>query len=242
VTGLAAVVRADTKRITRDPFLLFMIGYPWLLALLLQQMLPWLNERFADRITLSDYYPIAACLVALLVPNAMGIVLGFQLLEEKDEGSLVAVAVTPMSLDQYFLYRTTVYTLVSIPLVIVLHELLGVVRLPPGELTLVALASTPIVAFMGLIIAGFAGNQVEGFAVAKGAGFLFTGPLASFFIPRHWDLLVGILPTYWPVKAYFAATEGAAGLFWVAAAVSLLYPSAGVVFLYRRFRRRAMAG
>ena len=141
-----------------------------------------------------------------------------------------------------FLYRTTVHTLVSIPLVIVLHELLGVVRLPPGELTLVALASTPIVPFMGLIIAGFAGNQVEGFAVAKGAGFLFTGPLASFFIPRHWDLLVGILPTYWPIKAYFAAAEGAAGLFWVAASASLLYPSACVVFLYRRFRRRAMAG
>ncbi len=49
-----------------------------------------------------------ACLVALLVPNAMGIVLGFQLVEEKDEGSLLAVAVTPMSLEQYFLYRTTV--------------------------------------------------------------------------------------------------------------------------------------
>jgi len=95
------------------------------LALLLQQVLPWLNQRLADRITLSDYYPVAACLVALLVPNAMGIVLGFQLVEEKDEGTLVAVAVTPMSLDQYFLYRAAVYALVSVPLVIVLHELLG---------------------------------------------------------------------------------------------------------------------
>ena len=136
--GLAAVVRADTKRITRDPFLLFMVGYPWLLALVLRQVLPWLNERFADRITLSDYYPIATCLVALLVPNAMGIVLGFQLVEEKDEGSLVAVAVTPMSLDQYFLYRATLYALVSVPLVVVLHDLLGVVSLPLGELTLEA--------------------------------------------------------------------------------------------------------
>jgi fluoroquinolone transport system permease protein len=78
--------------------------------------------------------------------------------------------------------------------------------------------------------------------VAKGSGPLFLGPLASFFIPRHWDLLVGILPTYWPIKIYFAAAEGTTTLFWVAAAMSLLYPSACVVFLYRRFRRRAMAG
>jgi fluoroquinolone transport system permease protein len=242
VRSLAAVVRADAKRITRDPFLLFMVVYPWLLTLILRQVLPGLNERFAERITLSDYYPIAACLVALLVPNAMGVVLGFQLVEEKDEGSLVAVAVTPMSLDQYFLYRATLYALVSVPLVVVLHELLGVVSLPLGELTLVALVSTPIVPMMALVIAGFAGNQVEAFAVAKGSGILFTGPLVSFFIPRRWDLLVGILPTYWPIKAYFAAADGSVGLFWTAVAVSLLYPVPWLVFLYRLFRRRATAG
>jgi len=242
VRGLAAVVRADAKRITRDPFLLFMIGYPWLLALLLREVLPWLNQRFADRIALSDYYPIAACLVALLVPNVMGIVLGFQLVEEKDEGSLVAVAVTPMSLEQYFLYRSTVYALVSLPLVVALHELLGVVKLAPGELTLVALVSMPVVPLMALVLGSFAGNQVEAFAVAKGSGFLFTGPLAAFFIPRHWDALVGILPTYWPIKAYYAAAEGSSGWFWTAVVVSLFYCSLCVVLLYRRFRLRAMAG
>jgi fluoroquinolone transport system permease protein len=242
VTRLAAVLRADTTRITRDPFLLFMIGYPWLLVLLLREVLPWLNARLADRVTLSDYYPIAACLVALLVPNAMGIVLGFQLVEEKDEGSLVAVAVTPLSLDQYFLYRTTVYALVSLPLVVVLHELLGAVRLAPGELALVALVSLPVVPLMALVIAGYAGNQVEAFAVAKGSGFLFTGPLASFFIPRPWDAVVGILPTYWPIKAYFAAAEGSHGWLALAAIVSLLYCSLGGVLLYRRFRPRVMAG
>jgi len=242
VSGLAAVLRADTKRLTRDPFLLFMIGYPWIMALILRKALPWLNERFADQLTLSDYYPVAACLVALLVPNAMGIALGFQLLEEKDEGSLVAVAVTPLSLEQYFLYRTAVYALVSVPLTVVLHELLGVVALSPVQLGILALALAPIVPLSALIIAGFAGNLVEGFAVMKGSGFLLVGPLAAFFIPRHWDLLLGVLPTYWPIKAYFTAIEGPPGLFWAAVVVSLVYPPACAVLLYPLFRRRAMAG
>jgi fluoroquinolone transport system permease protein len=242
VSSLAGVVRADTKRITRDPFLLFMIGYPWGIAVLLHEALPWLNARFADRFSLSDYYPIAACLVAVLVPYTMGLVLGFQLLEEKDEGSLVAVAVTPFSLDRYFVYRTMLYGLVSLPLVLVLHALLAVVAVPPAQVAVVAVAATPMAPLMALIISGFAGNQVEGFAVMKGAGVLLVGPLGSFFIPRPWDLLVGILPTYWPIKAYFAAVDGAGSLFWAATAVSLLYPSACVAVLYRRFRRRAMAG
>jgi fluoroquinolone transport system permease protein len=242
VRSLAALAGADVKRITRDPFLIFMVGYPWMMAVVLQQLLPWLNARLAGRFALGDYYPIAGCFMAVLVPYAMGLVLGFQLLEEKDEGSLVAVAVTPMSLDEYFVYRATLYGLVSLPLVLVLHELLGVVAVPPARLAVVAVAATPMLPVMALIIAGFAGNQVEGFAVMKAASVLVVGPLASFFIPHPWDLVVGVLPTYWPIKAYFAAAEGAGGLFWIAAVVSLVFPSACVVPLYRRFRRRAMAG
>ncbi len=68
------------------------------------------------------------------------------------------------------------------------------------------------------------------------------GPLALFFIPRPWDLLVGILPTFWPIKAYFAAAEGSTGLFWTAIVLSLLYPLPWIVFLYRCLRSRAMAG
>jgi fluoroquinolone transport system permease protein len=152
------------------------------------------------------------------------------------------VAVTPLSLDQYFVYRAGLYGLVSVPLVLVVHELLGVVAVPTALVAVVALVAMPLVPLMALIISGFASNQVEGFAVMKGAGVLLVGPLASFFIPRPWDLLVGVLPTYWPIEAYFAAVEGGMGLFWAAAALAPLYPSAWIVCLHHRFRRRATAG
>jgi fluoroquinolone transport system permease protein len=51
-----------------------------------------------------------------------------------------------------------------------------------------------MVPLMALVIAGFATNQVEGFAVMKGAGVLLLAPLASFLIPHPRDLLVGVLP------------------------------------------------
>jgi len=239
--SLVGVLRADAKRVTRDPFLLLMLTYPWLIALLLQRVLPWLNRYFAGRFAFSDYYPIAACLLAVLVPNSMGIVLGFQLLEEKDEGSLVAVAVTPLSLGQYFIYRATLYALVATPLVVILHQLLGVVSVPLGGLVLVAVAGLPTAPFMALLIAGFANNQVEGFAVMKGTGFLIMAPLASYFIPRPWDLLVGVVPVFWPIKIYFALVDGSTDLFWLAFVLSLVYPSLCVLWLYRRFRNRAVA-
>jgi fluoroquinolone transport system permease protein len=241
VRSLLALGRADATRITRDPFLIFMVTYPWIMAVVLNRVLPWLSARFADRFALTAYYPMAACLVAVLVPYSMGLVLGFQLLEEKDERSLVAVSVTPLSLDHYVLYRTTLYGLVSLPLVVLLHELLAVVAVPTGAIAVVAVAATPMIPLMALVIAGFASNQVEGFAVMKGGGFLLVGPLVSFLVPRHWDLLFGVLPTYWPIEAYYAAAEGSTFSFWAAAVTSLVYPTAWIVVLYRRFRRQAMA-
>jgi fluoroquinolone transport system permease protein len=129
---------------------------------------------------------------------------------------------------------------VAAPLVVILHQLLGVVSVPLGGLVLVAVAGLPTAPFMALLIAGFANNQVEGFAVMKATGFLIMAPLASFFIHPPWDLLVGIIPVFWPIKAYFALVDGSTDLFWLALVVSLVYPSLAVLALYRRFRGRAV--
>jgi hypothetical protein len=110
-----------------------------------------------------------------------------------------------------------------------------------GGLALVAVAGLPTAPFMALLIAGFANNQVEGFAVMKVTGFLIMAPLASFFIHQPWDLLVGVVPVFWPIKTYFALVDGSTDLFWLALLLSLIYPSLCVLWLYRRFRNRAVA-
>jgi fluoroquinolone transport system permease protein len=234
----AVLMRGDFKRLRRDSFLLFMLSYPWLLALVLAWLLPYLAERLADRVALVDYYPILVCLLVVMIPYVMGIVLGFQVLEEKDANCLAAIAVTPVSLARYFAYRAAVYMLAGLPLVLVLHEMLALVDIPLWALVVVALAAAPATPLMALIVAGFARNQVEGFAVTKASGFTVLVLLASFFIARPWDLAVGVLPTYWPVKAYFAATEGQPGWVVAAALVALAYQACWVRFLFRRLRRQ----
>jgi fluoroquinolone transport system permease protein len=238
--AVTVLVRTDLRRVGRDTFLMFMMVYPWLMALLLRRIMPWLADSLADRVALADYFPLAACLVAIITPNAMGIVLGFQLLEEKDARCLAAVAVTPLSLDTYVGWRVAVYSVASAPLLIAVHQLLGIVRVPLIPLLLVALASATAVPLMALIIAGLASNQVEGFAVMKASGILMMGPLASWFVPRPWDLVVGVLPTYWPVKAYFAAVQGETGIVFIATGIAVVFQGVVAWLLFRRFRRRVV--
>jgi hypothetical protein len=51
-------------------------------------------------------------------------------------------------------------------------------------------------------------DKVEGMAVTKGLATLMLGPLAAYFIHSDWQILFGLLPTYWPAKAFWVAGEG----------------------------------
>jgi fluoroquinolone transport system permease protein len=73
-----------------------------------------------------------------------------------------------------------------------------------------------------MVLVVFANNKLEGLALMKGLGILFLGPIAAFFIESNWQLLLGVLPTYWPAKAFWMASAGESGAF--------LYMLAGIAY------------
>ena len=202
-----SVIRADAKRILRDPFLLMMTFYLPPIGFLLGWGIPKLTLNVKDTVDLVAYYPMINGLMVLTIPFIMGAVLGMQILSEKDENSLVAVAVTPFSFKRYFFSRVVLYSILGMLFTSLTHKIIGIVEdisLLRFGLTLIAFSlNTPIAA---LILCCFAKNQVQGFAVLKVSGALVTVPAMSFLLPQNLDLMLGVIPTYWPMKAYFLAT------------------------------------
>ena len=138
-------------------------------------------------------------------------------------------------------YRVGVYSVIALPQVVGLHKVLGLVDVSVAALCWVAVAAAPWMPLAALILANYSANQVEAFAVMKASGVLLMGPLAAvFFLPPHWDLLVGLLPTYWPIKAYALAAAGEGPLLIASTVVAILFQGACVVVLYRRLARRVL--
>jgi len=236
-----SVLRADAKRILRDRFLLLIVTYLPLMALAFRWAIPWLAEQVQDRVDITPYYPVLCVVLVLILPYAMGLVLGLQLLEEKDERSLAAVAVTPFSIGRYFWFRVWTYAVVGAVMLVVSHEAMGLVRISLGQLAVIAASSTISTGASAVIVAVLAKNQVQGFAVLKGSGLPFIAPALSFFVPRQWDLFFGVIPLYWPIKAYYVAVEGGSSpLFWVAIAGAIVTQLIALVVLYRSFKRRIL--
>lgn len=238
---MAVVLRAlgpiDVKSIWRDPLLRWFILVPLLMGAGVRFLLPLLVQpaRQLFDFDLAAYYPLWMSMIALVAPMLVGAVIGFLLLDSRDDGTLEALRVTPLSLGGYLLYRCAVPVGLGVLATLVVIPLSGLAPLPFGGLVLVALAAAPFGPLTALYLAAFAENKVQGLALLKVFGVILLPPLAAYFVPPGWQVLFGLAPTFWPMKVYWLLSAGAGGAIWPALA-GIVYQGLLIAWLLRRFR------
>jgi fluoroquinolone transport system permease protein len=205
-----ALARIDARNVGRDPLLRWIALYPILVALLLRWGVPALTDRLVLRYhwDLAPYYLLLASFLLTLMPLLTGMVVGFLLLDQKDDQTLDALQVTPLTLGGYLLYRLTVPLLLSFAMTLLLFPLAGLARVAPAPLILISLAGAPLAPIFALFLASLARNKVQGFALMKAAGLLFLPPVIAYFVPDPWQPIFGLVPTYWSAKACWLAASG----------------------------------
>ena len=126
--------------------------------------------------------------------------------------------------------------MLAVILTAILFPLAGLTRLTVTQVLVTSVCGSPLAAMYALFIGSFANNKVQGFALAKGVGILAIPTIVAYFVPTPWQVLVGIVPLYWPLKVFWLFDKGARAV-WVFAAVGLAYQAALVWLLAQRFAR-----
>lgn len=238
--ALKAFGKNDLLNIKRDSMLLYMAFVPWIMVALARILIPVAGEWLAlnYQLQVEEYYPLIISFFFILqIPMIFGLIFGLLILDEKDDRVLTAIKVTPVSLDSYLLYRFCATIVFSIVYVFITIFATGLVNLNILIKSLpAALLSGLLAVFMMLIMVTFADNKLEGLAIMKASGILMIGPLAAFFIKSDWQILLGILPSYWPAKAFWLAAEG--GSIWLHIIIGLIYNLVLCYFLYQRFQKK----
>jgi len=238
---ITQLVKTDSKRILSDSFMVFMYITPWVIAVLVKSIWPYLENTYLD-VTFSDYALLTTLTVALLTPMNMGVVLGFQLLEEKEQGVFRAIAVTPLNNDFYLFYRFVLVGAIAMLMTLIVHEVLGLVQINLYLLLLVVFVASSQVPFQALLISSFAKNTLEGFAMMKSTGFLLLVPLLlTHFFPSDWfSWIAGIFPFFWVIKAYQFSHVSE---IWAAIAclfVGFIYTTVVCYYLLKKYRINAL--
>lgn len=234
------LVRGDCRQVTRDPMLGMTFVAPVLLFLFVRFAMPYAAELAQDRLQLdlTVYYDSILSFVILLIPLMLGMMSGFVMLDERDENVISYYAVTPLTKQGYFLYRLAVPSLMSILCTFFLLAYGGLVPIHITQIAFILPLASLEAPLLTLFLVAFAANKVEGLALSKAAGLIVFAPILIYFIPMPWQLIAGILPSYWVSKTLLVGLEQGASASLIYAFVGVLVHLLVIRWLFRRFNAK----
>jgi fluoroquinolone transport system permease protein len=238
VRAFRALGPVDARSVVRDELLIWMMMVPLLMGAGVRFLVPYAAGliRQAVGFNLAPYFPLLVSLLAQIMPLMAGMVIGFLLLDQRDDRTLAAIQVTPLGLDGYLVYRLALPLALSVVFTAVMIPLTGLAPLGWLDILLIALSAAPLAPIMALFLALVAENKVQGLALTKALGVIVVPPAAAYFIPGSAQWLFGIVPTFWPARFCWALQAGDPAGAWIFLA-GWAYLAAFLAILVIRFRR-----
>ncbi len=246
----------EFKNIVRDKMTLIMLLYPLLMIALGSYVIPVLIDNYGTTSAGQEMASLVIIIVfANVAPFATAAMLGFSLLDHKDENTLDTIRVTPLSLKGYVTFKTIYAYVIAVN---ASFWAIQGVRLLSGDgytynginlwsffslsdilfFALVAGLFTPVFA---MLLAAMSKNKIEGFAYMKTTGMLTLIP-AIIVLDAMQDFkqyFIGIIPTFWPTKGLLVGADlldHAHNLnFWGYMIIGLAYSLALTVLCFKVF-------
>ncbi len=189
---------------------------------------------------LAPHYPFLVGIFSIVPAMLVGMILGFILLDERDEDLITYFTVTPLGRGGYLVYRLAAPQVLSIAVAAVMLPIIvtGIVRFPLWPSLGIAAMASLQAPMMVLYLGAFAANKVEGLAYGKAFGLLFAGPIAGYLIPGRLKYLAGIIPPFWVSEAYLAMLRNAWGEYVICILMGVMTHAAWMILLFRRFRKK----
>ena len=239
---LSALAQKDARIVYRDRFMLFIALYALVIAIACRIIVPWIP------VLQLDFYLAPA--VVLTGPFLLGTLMGFALIEEREQGTWLLIRVLPVRPLRVFAYLSLSATALSFVMGLAAALVYGF-PLPDWPVFLLMLATTSLSApLVMLFLAAFSSNKIEGMAYSKIVSLTGMTPAAIFVVPPDWQLLGAWCPWYW---IYLGLLEAYAGdrvaitaaywpdyPLWLMVAASLVLSLAGALVMARRYTRLAL--
>lgn len=235
----------DARLVARDGFLIMMFVMIAIFGIVLRTGLPAADAELTSRgvlpsatisSRLSDFFPVIVAYMAFYTGALLvGTIMGFVLLDEKDENTIEAMLVSPVPLRWYLLHRAASPALLAFVIVVIFFLFIDQALVPLWQLLLLSAGASLTAPIATLFYATFAQNKVQGFAMAKFVGLAGWLIVLGWFVPEPFQWLFSIFPPFLISKAYWLALEGAS-LWWAVLIGGVLLESTAIAVLIRRFR------
>ncbi|TDB38109.1 MAG: ABC transporter permease [Actinobacteria bacterium] len=194
--------------------------------------------------------PISVRLVPVIMMYALFIAGAFvpssSLVEEKENGTLSALLVSPVKASEVLVAKGLLGTILAFVMAFMTLFLNKALGGQPLVLVLVILWASAFSAVLGIVIGTAAKDSASMFTLVKGSGIFLFAPVAFYLFPEWPQWIAKLFPTFWAIDPIWQVAVLGKGLdaIWVDLAVSLaiaiaLVPVIGA--LSRRMQRKLVA-
>jgi ABC-2 type transport system permease protein len=196
-----------------------------------------INNTGGGKSLIKEYSAILIILMSVLIA---GMSAGFNIIDEKESGAVRAISVTPLRMWQYLAARSIIITVFALILSLLSTLILLGTRVNLLYTAVGTLFCSGIAILLGILIGGFAENQIKGIAMVKLIAFPFTIiPVASIFIPQKWQALLYIFPNYWMFRIFFNIfVKVDISGFWLSAVITLAISAVFLLLLIFPLKKR----
>ena len=229
----------EIKKWLRDPMLSFMIALPVILALVVRFGVPYAEEQY--NFSLAPYYHVIVAAVMLMNASVTGGIIGFSILDDRDDKIFLGVDVSPVSIGKFMGFRFALSFVLTYISCILVMQIANFGEIPLYAVLLVPITISLFSSVSAMFINLFSSNKVEGFAMMKAGGMIIVFPIVSLFLTDYKEFFFGFEPNFWAVKALSAAMlpNTAFNLgFWGYYPVGILYVAALNLIIYKIFKKR----
>ncbi len=253
------MLKYEFKNIIRDKMTLLLLVYPLLIILAGAYLIPVLLDNYATGGgTQTAGITIIIIVFASIAPFITAAMLGFNLLDHRDENTLNTIRVTPLSLKGYIIFKGLYGYMLSV--FASFFSLFGVKHLSGdgyrlggvnlwdsfafSDMLLFALVASLFTPMFALALGALAKNKIEGFAYMKSTGLFIMAPVLSVLssMQDYKQYILGIVPIFWPVKGLLVSagllshsSNLPVGLYYI---IGILYMAALTVLLYKWFEKK----
>ncbi len=242
IRAMRVLAPNDMRLIWRDGFLLsFIIVVLPLACLGLHWLVPYVGGLVAEWVELEPYYGlILANVLVAGEPVLLGFVIGVLFIEERDEGTLLALQASPLSLRSFLGYRLLAAMVLNVLLTMVGVLLADLVSVSWLELLASAALASLAVPLVALVYAVYIKNKVQALMILKPVQIWGGVPTLLFFVPTPWQWIGSVPgPLYYPMRLFWGAADGQAE--WWLMVPGLIIPGVALLWLLHRFERTVYA-
>jgi len=236
---IVAMLRADWRSICRDMLLVITVFVPLFVAVFIRIVVPVATKELAAHASfdLSDHFIFIAGIAILMTPMMLGAMAGLQILDDRDQGILTYISVTPLTREGYVVWKLLTPVIIGCIITPIALLIMNIIPLKFEIIIPVTLLSAMGAPLYAIMLPAFAGNKVEGLAVAKASGVIMAAPFAGYLLPRTWSFIAGVLPPFWPTMAIVSGYRGDQS-FWLYIAGGFIVNLAWTLFLKYKFSVR----